>query len=302
MVTYSGSVDDWNLNYEPNGNNVAEASCSDALRIFAGQSLSAFTNEVQTSGERVEAILSRPEINWGTNARQIDTGRQTLGPDVVADGTNALAYLQKVEASEPGAFFVNKAGQVTFINRSTGPQSGVPVLTDNGTGIGYQGISVVYGSELLYNDISITTVITGNTSTAQNTFSKGIYGQLSLIEDGLLMEKDADALELAQWYAGLYSQPEFRFNSVDILLNDLTDAEQAEILGLELGDVVKVVFTPGNPSVGPAIEKFADVIRLDNSVDSQFHRVSIGFSTLRTAFFVLDDAEFGRLNEGALGF
>jgi hypothetical protein len=301
-VQYFGSVDDWNLNYEPTGDNLSEAVCSDAFRIFANQSLSAFTNLVELSGERVNAILSRPEIDWGIDSRQIDAGRQTLGADAVDAGTNALSYLQTVEASEPGALFIGKSGKVRFLDRAVAPASGGTVLADDGTGIPYQGMKVVYGSELLYNDIEIETVITGNTSTAGDSLSQGIYGNLTLSQSGLLMETDQDALELAEWYAQLYSSPEFRFESVDILLNDLTTDQQNEVLGLELGSVVKVKFTPGNPKVSPAIEKFAEIIRLDSTVDSIFHKVSIGFATLDTAFFVLNDAEFGRLNTGALGF
>ena len=302
VVTYFGSIDDWNLFYEPNGDNLSEAVCSDALRILANQTLSAFTNVAQQSGERVSAILSRSEIDWGIDARQIDTGRQRLGADVVDAGTNALGYLQTVEASEPGSLFIGKSGKVTFKDRAVAPTSSVSILSDDSSGISYQGMQVVYGSELLYNDINITTIITGNTSTAVDALSQGIYGNLTLSEDNLLMESDADALELAQWYSTLYGNPEFRFESVEVILNDLSTDAQTEILDLELGSVVKVIFTPGNPAQSPAITKFAEVIRLDNSVDSQFHKVSIGFSTLETAFFVLNDTEFGRLNTGALGF
>lgn len=301
-VVYFGSVDDWNLNYEPNGDNFAEAICSDGFRVLANQSLHGLTNSVQTSGERVNAILSQPEVNWGSDARQIDTGRQTLGADTIDAGENALSYLQKVEASEPGALFIGKAGKIQFRDRAVAPTSDVTVLADDGTGISYQGMKVVYGSELLYNDIEISTVITGNTATAGDSLSQGIYGILTLSQKDLLMETDQDAQELADWYAQLYSSPEFRFESVEIILNDLTTLEQDEILALELGSVVKVVFTPGNPKQSPAIEKYAEIIRLDNSVDSIFHKVSLGFATLDTAFFVLDDAEFGRLNTGALGF
>ena len=301
-VQYFGSIDDWNLTYEPAGNNISEVVCSDAFRIFANQSLGAFTNSVELSGERVNAILSRPEIDWGIDAREIDAGRQTLGADVVEAGDNALAYLQTVEASEPGSLFIGKSGKVRFLDRAVAPVSGGVVLADDGTGIPYQGMKVVYGSELLYNDIEIKTVITGNTSTAGDGPSQGIYGKLTLSQSGLLMETDQEALELAEWYSELYSSPEFRFESVDILLNDLTTDQQNEVLGLELGSVVKVKFTPGNPRLSPAIEKFAEIIRLDSSVDSIFHKVSIGFATLDNAFFVLDDAEFGRLNTGALGF
>ena len=301
-VIYFGSVDDWNLNYEPNGDNFAEAICSDGFRVLANQTLHDITNSVQTSGERVNAILSQPEINWGSDARQIDAGLQTLGADTIDAGENALSYLQKVEASEPGALFIGKAGKIQFRDRAVAPTSDVTVLADDGTGISYQGMKVVYGSELLYNDIEISTVITGNTATAGDSLSQGIYGILTLSQKDLLMETDLDAQELADWYAQLYSSPEFRFESVEIILNDLTTDEQNEILALELGSVVKVVFTPGNPKQSPAIEKYAEIIRLDNSVDSIFHKVSLGFATLDTAFFVLNDAEFGRLNTGALGF
>jgi len=301
-VQYFGSIDDWNLNYEPTGDNYSEAVCSDGFRILANQTLDGFTNSVELSGDRVSAILSRPEIDWGIDARDIDAGRQTLGADVVEAGDNVLSYLQTVEASEPGALFIGKSGKVTFKDRAVAPTSDVTILADDGTGISYQGMQVVYGSELLYNNIEIGTVITGVTSSAVDTLSQGIYGNLTLSQTDLLMETNQDALELAEWYARLYSSPEFRFESVNIILNDLTTDEQNEILALELGSVVKVVFTPGNPKQSPAIEKFAEIIRLDNSVDSIFHKVSIGFATLDTAFFVLDDAEFGRLNTGALGF
>jgi hypothetical protein len=302
VVTYFGSIDDWNLNYEPNGDNLSEAICSDAFRTLANQELSEFTNVPQLSGERVNAILSRPEINWDIETREIDAGRQTLGADAVADGTNALGYLQTVEASEPGSLFIGKSGKVRFLDRAVAPTSGGTVLADDGTGIPYQGMKVIYGSEFLYNDISITSAITGNTSNAFDTLSKGTYGSLALSQTGLLMSTDSAALDLARWYSQLYGSPEFRFESVEIILNDLTTEQQAEVLGLELGSVVKVKFTPGNPVQSPAIEKFAEVIRIDNRVDSQFHKISIGFSTLDAAFFVLNDIEFGRLNTGALGF
>jgi hypothetical protein len=302
VITYFGSVDDWNLTYEPSGDNLSEAICSDAFRVLANQELTEFTNVSQLSGDRVNAILSRPEIDWGIDAREIDSGLQTLGTDTVADGTNALSYLQTVEASEPGSLFIGKSGKVRFLDRAVAPASGGTILSDDGTGIPYQGMRVIYGSEFLYNDISITTSITGNTSNAVDTLSKGIYGNLALSQTGLLMETDSAALDLAQWYSQLYSSPEFRFESVEIILNDLTTEQQTEVLDLELGSVVKVKFTPGNPVQSPAIEKFAEVIRIDNRVDSQFHKVSIGFSTLDAAFFVLNDIEFGRLNTGALGF
>lgn len=301
-LQYFGSVDDWNLRYEPNGDNLADAVCSDGFRILANQVLTAYTNSSESSGSRVATILDRPEINWSPTARAIDTGAQTLGADEVAADTNALTYLQTVEASEPGSLFIGKNGALTFKDRTVAPTSSVTVLADDGSGIPYQGMQVVYGSELLYNNIEISTKITGATAIAGDSLSQGNYGVLTLSQSGLLMETTEAAQELADWYASLYSSPEFRFESVEIILNDLTESEQNDILDFELGSVVKIVFTPGNPQQAPAIEKFAEVIRIDHTVDSIFHKVSLGFATLDTAYLVLDDAQFGRLNTGALGF
>lgn len=301
-LQYFGSVNDWNLDYEPNGQNTAQAVCSDGLRTIATQKIPARTNSAETSGARVNTILDLPEVNWSSEKRSIDTGRQTLGADTVDADTNALQYLQLVEQSEPGALFIGKSGNVVFRDRAVAPTSDATVLADDGSGITYQGMSVVYGSELLYNTIEIASVITGGTVTASNPTSQGDYGILTLAQTNLLMETTTAAQELADWYARLYANPEFRFESVDLVLNNLTEAEQNEILDLELGSVVKIVFTPGNPKLSPAITKYAEIIRIHNSVDAIFHKVSLGFATLDTAFFVLDDVEFGRLNTGALGF
>lgn len=301
-IQYFGSVDDWNLDYEPNGDNLANAICSDGFRVLANQTLHAYTNDVELSGSRIAAVLDRSEINWSPTQRALDPGKQTLGADTVAANTNALTYLQTVEASEPGSLFIGKNGYLTFKDRSVAPTSDGLVLADDGSGIPYQGMKVVYGSELLYNDIEITTVITDNTAIAGDSLSQGIYGILTLSQTGLLMETDQDAQELADWYARLYSSPEFRFESVELILNELTTDQQNDILDLELGSVIKIVFTPGNPEQAPAIEKYAEIIRLDHNVDAIFHKVSVGFATLDSAFFVLDDATFGRIGTGVLGF
>lgn len=300
-VQYFGSVDDWNLDYEPNGDNTAQAVCSDRFRVLANQTFGPLTNDVELSGSRVNTILDLEDVNWGTS-RDIDAGRQTLGADTVDADTNVLTYLQTVEASEPGALFISKTGALTFRDRTVAPTSNTIALTDDGSGIPYHGMRVVYGSELLYNTIELTSVITAQTSTAANATSQGIYGQLVYSDDTLLINADTDVQELADWYAGLFANPEFRFESVEVILNELTEEQQNQILDLELGSVVKIVFTPGNPSIAPAIEKYAEIIRLDHSSDSIVHAVSIGFNTLDATPLVLDDLVFGKIGSGVLGF
>jgi hypothetical protein len=301
IVQFVGLVDDWNLSYEPNGDSTAAAACSDATSSFATQTIASFTNTVQKSGERINAILSLPEINWPVDLRDVDTGLMELGADTVPDNTNALTYLRLVERSEPGAFFIGKSGNVIFRDRIAAPTSGGVVLADDGSGIRYQSLRVQYGSELLANEVVVGSDVTLTEATALDLNSIDTYGIFNLTRTGLLINDAADVVELAEFYANKYSQPEYRFESVDILLDELTAQEQSDLLGLEIGDVVEIKFTPNG--IAPAISKYAEIIRIDNSIDLDNHIMSLGFSTLDFALLVLDDAQFGKLDAGnALAF
>lgn len=300
-VQFYGLVDDWNLTYEPNGDSIAAAACSDATASFALQTLVGRTNSIEQSGERINTILSLPEINWPLELRNIDTGVMTLGPDVIADNTNALAYFRLVEQSEPGSFFIGKSGFVTFKDRITPPLSEGVVLADDGSGIPYQSLTVQYGSELLANEIVISSAITNTQVTQTDLDSVEEYGVFNLTREGLLVNDDTDLEALAEFYSQKYSTPEYRFESVQILVDELTAGQQNDLLALELGDVLQIKFTPNQ--LPPAITKYAEIIRIEHTIDLENHILTLGFSTLDFALFVLDDAQFGKLDAGnALAF
>ena len=300
-IQFYGLIDDWNLSYETNGDSIVAAACSDATSSFALQTLAARTNNVEFSGERINTILSLPEINWPVELRSIDTGLMSLGADTIEDNTNALSYLRLVEQSEPGSFFIGKSGFVVFKDRVAAPTSGGVLLTDDGTGIPYQGIRVQYGSELLANEIVVSSAITSTEVTTTDPDSIEEYGIFNLTRTDLLIANDSDLESLADFYAKKYSSPEYRFESVEILLDELTSQQQTDLLNLELGDVVEIRFTPNE--IPPAISKYAEIIRIEHSVDLNNHILSFGFSTLDFALLVLDDAQFGKLDSGnALAF
>ena len=300
-IQFFGLVDDWNLSYETNGDSIAAAACSDATAVFANQTLFTRTNTAQKSGERVNEILSLPEINWPLSLRQVDTGLMTLGADTIPDNTNALSYFRLIEQSEPGSFFIGKDGAVVFKDRTAAPMSNGVTLADDGTGIKYQSIRVQYGSELLANEIVLESAITNTQVTQTDLDSVEEYGLFNLTRTNLLIGSDSDLESLADFYAQKYSSPEYRFESVDILLDQLTTGQQNDLLNLEIGDVVQIKFTPNE--IPPAITKYAEIIRIDHEVTLTQHILSLGFSTLDFALFVLDDAQFGKLDSGnALAF
>jgi hypothetical protein len=296
---FQGVIDDWNLAYDPGGFSEASAASSDAFTLFNTQTLPAGTATAQKAGQRVNAILDLPDVNWSTQDREIETGLTDLGADVFAEDTNVLEYLRTVARSEPGNLFIAKDGKVVFTDRNHAAVSGGVTLADDGTGIPYQGMKVVYGSELLYNEIVIGSELAG-TVIAQDLASIAQYGVLNLTQTGLLMSDPNYVQNLAIYYASKYSQPEYRFESVDIVIDELSDAQQQAILGLEISDFVTIKFTPNG--IAPAIEKIAEVIRIDDDITPESHVVSLGFATLDYFLLVLDDPEFGKLDRGALAF
>lgn len=296
---FTGVVDDWNLEYSPGGNSEASAASSDAFTLFNTQTLPGGTATPQLSGARVNAILDLPDVSWSSQDRLIDPGLTEFGADVFAEDTNVLEYLRTISRSEPGNLFIGKQGRVVFTDRNHAPVSGGLTFADDGTGIPYQGMKVVYGSELLYNEIVIGSELAG-TVVAQDLGSIAEYGVLNLTQTGLLMSDPDYVQNLALFYASKYSEPEYRFESIDIVMDQLGSVDQETILDLEIGDFVNIKFTPNG--IAPAIEKLAEVIRIDNDITPMTHLVSLGFSTLDRFLLILDDAEFGKLDAGALAF
>jgi len=299
-AVFYGVVDDWNLNYDISGLSVANADCVDGFTLLSQRVLADHTSTVQLSGARVNAVLDRPEVNWPASLRDIDNGATTLQADVVEDGTNVYEYLQLVSDSEPGAFFMGADGFINYRDRTVAPVgSGVVVFSDDGTGVPFSNIQIVYGSELLFNYIQIERN-NGGTAIVFDTDSINTYGQQALIKSNLLMNTDSDALELANYLLGQYSEPEYRIETLTVQLEALSSIQQNPVLGLEIGDVAQIKFTPNN--VGSQIDKYASIIRIDHDIRSDSHSITFGFETLDYASLVLDDVEFGLLDTGRLGF
>ena len=299
-AVFYGVVDDWNLDYSPNGDNTASAFSSDGFTLLATQSLTAHTATSQLTGARVNAVLDRSEVSWPASTRNVETGKATLQADIVDEGTNVLEYLQIVEKSEPGSVFIGKDGYFNFQQRTQDISStAVKTFADDGTGINFNNLQVVYGSEQLYNKIVITRA-NGTAQTANDTDSQNQYGISTLDQDNLLLNTDIASAELAAFLLSRYSEPEYRFEALEIELANLSTAQQNEVLSLELTDVVRVKFTPNG--IGSAIDQYALITGVTHRTNSVSHSVTIGLSTLDYANFILDDSVFGVLDTSRLGF
>ena len=300
VVQFYGLIDDWNLDYAPQGDSTAGVVCSDGFAQLANQTLTGATATSQLSGARVNAILDSADVNWPSDKRAVDSGEVLLGADVIPDNGNALTYLQLVEASEGGRLFISKAGNLVFKDQNGVQPDGSSIVTfaDDGSGVKYTGMQVVYGSELLYNQ-AVVSRVGGSTTTANDTDSQQAYGIYTITKTDLLMASDADVDALAVSLVKQYSEPEFRFEALTVDLNQITGPQQTAVLGLEIGDVALIKFTPNN--ISPAIEKYVEVLGVAQSSDPNRRTVTLNFGTLDYISFILDDVAFGKLDSATLG-
>jgi hypothetical protein len=295
-IAMEAVIDDWDLDYSPEGNSVASIIASDALTIFANQTLNEITFSSELSGERVARVLNNPNVNWSVDKRDLEDGLQTLQADTVPEGTNALEYLQKVTSSEPGGFFIAKNGFATFRDRIANQSSdAITEFSDDGVGIPYKTIQVIYGSELLYNEVTVN-IQDGGSATATSSQSQIDYGISSLTLDDLLLSSVDDATDMAKFLVSKYNQPEYRIQSVTIDLQNISTEDAEKALALDLNDVCEITFTPNN--IPPAIKRFTEVISISHRVTPTSHELTLGFAALDLNFWRLSDLVFGRLSAG----
>ena len=122
QIIFTGFITDWNFSYSPNGDSIAEIVASDAFWNLNNQTLTEYFPIEQSSSQRITSVLSRTEVGgstvWPSSKRVISPGIAIVGDYDVNDGTNALAYLQEVEKSEPGRLFIDKQGRIVFRSRN----------------------------------------------------------------------------------------------------------------------------------------------------------------------------------------
>jgi hypothetical protein len=292
-AVFSGIVEDWNLNYNPSGDNTTIAIASDKFTLLAQQKMTAHTAIPQLSGARISAVLSRPEVDWLLDERNIDTGLSRLQGDPVDEGVNVLDYLNRVSQSEYGDIFIAKDGKFTFEDSSVGPSSSsLLTLADDGTGIKFTELQVIFGSELLYNRISLTRV-NGVSQIVEDLTSQAFYGITTYEQDNLLNDNDTDVLNQANNLLYKYADPQYRFDTITVELAELTTPQALQVLSKELTDTIFVKFTPNG--IGDPILKYAEIKGIRHNIGNFTHTVTFNLDTLDFAPFVLDDPQFGLL-------
>jgi hypothetical protein len=291
---FTGGIDDWNLNFTIDGDATATAVASDYLTLLGRTKLDSFTATSQLSGARLEAILDRSEVDFPVADRDIDAGVTTLQADTVSAGTDVATYAKLVERTEGGRLFVSADGKLTFKNRRTAiPSTATATFDDTGSNIPYSNIGIQVGSELLYNRATVTRN-GGTVQSADNATSQDAYGIRTLDYTGLLFTADSDSQDFADFLVSRYGTPRARIELLEVNLARLNASQANTVVGLELGDVVRVIYSP--PGGGSAIDQSGVVDKIEHTVGIDSHRIRFGLSSALDQPLILDDLIYGALD------
>jgi hypothetical protein len=302
-----GYVDDLDIAYEPGNRSVVSFQASDALSNLTINNLPEVLPDVELSGARVTRILDLPEIAWPTDKRSIDTGNSFMSDTDISEGTQAVSYLQLVATSEAGEVFVSKDNKFVFKARNSAPGVIDLYFTDEASIPGYTTVpfaelGVVYGSEQLYNRIVLTNDQPSfpDEAIAEDAESQLVYGPRSYTVNGLLNNEVSDLQFLADFLLARFKTPQYRFESLSVILDVLSEAQQNEVLDLEIGNIVQVKFTPSG--IPPAIEQYCRVIGISHDWQNNEKRVNLSLERLDFSLFILDDPVLGVLDDDRLSF
>lgn len=214
----------------------------DAFRLLNMANITSVTGGTagQTTGTRITAILDT--VGFPNSMRAIEAGSTTVQVDP-GNSRTSLEAIKNMEFSEQGAFFIQPSGNAQFVSRaSIQAKSGVnpTFFSNDGTGITYRNIVTALDDKLIINQTSITRK-DGTAQTASNTDSQIKYFPHSYTATELLVETDAQALDIARAYTATRAETTLRVDSLTLDLNTADyNAGTTAALTLDFFDTIRV--------------------------------------------------------------
>lgn len=197
---FSGYVEQWDYKWNPGFDAaIVTITASDAFRLFNLADITTVAGSAagDTTGERINQLLDA--ANWPKGQRQVDVGGETIQNDS-GDVRASLAALQQVEATELGAFYMDRSGNARFdtaAGLATIAGETPTVFSDTGVGIAYQQLDVVLNDQLLANEVTVQRA-GGTAQTVSDASSITEFFKRSLTRTDTLHVDDDDALAQAQ--------------------------------------------------------------------------------------------------------
>jgi len=237
---FSGYTTDYKYYYPQNQETgYVDIVCSDAFRLMQQAGVVGVTDATagQDTGTRIGKILD--QVSFPTSMRTIDTGNTTCIADPGTSRT-ALDAIKNAEFSEQGAFYINPAGTAIFINRTNviKKYGNTPTEFNQSGGIPYTDLRFAFDDKLIINSSTMTRY-GGTAQSATDSTSIAKYFPHQLNQSNLVLQTDADALNVAKIYVATRAETTIR---IDAMTVDLLDpaVPTATMLGLDYFSNLKI--------------------------------------------------------------
>lgn len=296
---YRGKIVNYDYNFELGGLDTVTVYCSDNFYLLSQTYMDELNVGVETSGQRIETVLSLPEVDYPTGAaRNINVGTVDLGHDAaytVPSGTNVLSYLSQInETAEFGRLFMSRAGVLTFTPRVSTTLSGsVADFHDDGTEIPYDNLGITFEADSVTNRTLVQN-LGDAVATADDLASQALFFiQTNSITSSLL---DDTELATAATYL-LDPYPEARYNSVETVFGALTDAQRDTVAVVDISDTISIEKTFVTGATTTVLAQELSVEGIEHEITLTGHRVRLFTSPTTIVYeLILDDAQYGTID------
>ena len=277
--------------------------CSDAFRLVFNSNVTTVTGAVagEGTGTRVGRILDT--IGWPSSSRSIMTGNTLCQADP-ATTRSALQAIETATFTEQGAFYFDKAGNAVFKDRDFVYESPAtaPTVFSNAvasTDIPYAGITFALDDKTIVNSASVTRT-GGTTQTASDATSIAKFFLHSITANDMLMQTDAEALDLASNFVASRKDTTLRIETITLDLVTLGyGAGVTAALDLDYFDPMQIT----NVNVaGTTIVKTLQCQGIAHSITPNTWRTTLTTQENVLDGFILDSTLYGILDTSVLAY
>jgi hypothetical protein len=248
---FSGYINSFDTSFYEGTNSTSTVTlqCTDGFRLLNNVSTGIppvpGCTAGQLSGTRVNALLDF--AGFPNSLRSIDVGDSTMQADP-GGNRGILQAIQTVEQSEFGAFFMTRAGEARFLDRTDVSEladATVRNYTDvppGPTDLTYTGIDFAFDDQLILNDVTVTRV-GGTPQTVTSAASIATYFTKSGQRSDILVETDAESLDQANTLLAARKNSQIRIDSMSLNLLSGTEFEQIVNLGMDIYTLINITKT-----------------------------------------------------------
>ena len=239
---FYGSARAWPPTFPKSQDSFVTVPLADGFFTLNSESVHDRAYSEESTDTRLGNVLD--DIGWPAGLRNLDTGLgnvQAVDFDDPGDGGDqpALLHILDVAEAEAGVLFMSREGNVEFQNRVA--LSGASAAA-NFTDSEMSEIVVGFNGDHIFNEIRVARE-DGAQITYTDTSSVTAIGRRVLTRDVMPMSNDAEALNVAEWLAGVFGTQQLRVESMKFKMHD-NASFLADVLDLELRDVVNVNHVP----------------------------------------------------------